>query len=90
MWKRGVIKPRTHKLQCECICVHGSLRVPACAQKQEVLVGGSRPPVPYDALSLDVGITPSAQGVPGALEHATPVKPVSRRVPTGQTRAGRE
>jgi selenide,water dikinase len=53
-------------------------------------VGGSRPPVPYDALSLDVGITPSAQGVPGALEHATPVKPVSRRVPTGQTRAGRE
>ena len=42
----------------------------------------ARPPVPYDALSLDVGITPSAQGVPGALQHATPVKPVSRREPS--------
>lgn len=42
-----------------------------------MLVEGPRPPVPYDALSLDVGITPSGQGVPGALQHATPVKPVS-------------
>ena len=47
-------------------------------QKQLVKLGSSRPPIAYDALSLDTGITPSAQGVPGALEHATPVKPVSR------------
>ena len=44
-------------------------------QKQEVYLEG-RPPIGYDVLSLDVGITPSAQGVPGALQHATPVKPV--------------
>ena len=41
-----------------------------------------RPPLGYDVLSLDVGITPSAQGVPGALEHATPVKPVHRQAVT--------
>ncbi len=46
-------------------------------QKQEVYLEG-RPPINYDILSLDVGITPSAQGVPGALEHATPVKPVHK------------
>lgn len=37
-----------------------------------------RPPVRYDVLSIDVGITPSTQGVPGVMEHAIPVKPVSR------------
>ncbi len=42
-----------------------------------------RPALGYDALSLDVGITPSGQGVPGALEHATPVKPVSTCAPGG-------
>lgn len=36
-----------------------------------------RPPVPYDLLSLDVGAAPDAAGVPGALQHATPVKPLS-------------
>ncbi|CAL8466157.1 g5693 [Coccomyxa elongata] len=46
-------------------------------QKQLVKLGSDRPPIAYDALSLDIGITPSAQGVPGALQHATPVKPVS-------------
>ncbi|KAK9840782.1 hypothetical protein WJX81_004350 [Elliptochloris bilobata] len=45
-------------------------------QANKVLLEG-RPGLGYDALSLDVGITPSGQGVPGALQHATPVKPVS-------------
>ena len=45
-------------------------------QANEVLLEG-RPALGYDVLSLDVGITPSGQGVPGALEHTTPVKPVS-------------
>ncbi len=49
-----------------------------CLQKQLVKLGSGRPPIAYDALSLDIGINPSAQGVPGALQHATPVKPVSR------------
>ena len=34
-----------------------------------------RPPVPYDLLSIDVGITP-AFTVDGAAEHAVPVKPI--------------
>jgi selenide,water dikinase len=32
----------------------------------------------FDALSLDVGSTPDLRAVPGAAEHAVPVKPVSR------------
>lgn len=47
-------------------------------QKRLVKLESGRPPIAYDALSLDIGITPSAEGVPGALQHATPVKPVSR------------
>jgi selenide,water dikinase len=37
-----------------------------------------RPPIRYDLLSLDIGSTPRAHDVPGAAEHATPVKPVDR------------
>lgn len=47
-------------------------------QKRLVHLGKGRAPIAYDVLSIDVGITPSSQGVPGALKHATPVKPVSR------------
>jgi len=39
-----------------------------------------RPPLPYDALSIDIGITPGAGGAPGAREHTTPVKPINRCV----------
>ena len=46
-------------------------------QAQTVQLEG-REPISYDVLSIDVGITPSGQGIPGALEFATPVKPVSR------------
>lgn len=35
------------------------------------------PPVSYDLLSIDVGITPDISGIAGALEHAIAVKPVS-------------
>ena len=34
-----------------------------------------RPPVPYDVLSIDVGIAPRLD-VAGAVEHAVPVKPI--------------
>jgi selenide,water dikinase len=35
-----------------------------------------RPPVPYDVLSLNIGSTPNTGDVPGAREHAIPVKPI--------------
>jgi selenide,water dikinase len=36
-----------------------------------------RPPVPYDIVSLDLGSSPNI-AVPGAAEHAVPVKPINR------------
>jgi selenide,water dikinase len=40
-----------------------------------------RPPVPYDILSLDIGSRPNTGGVPGAAEHAIPVKPIDGFLP---------
>ncbi|HSP56702.1 MAG TPA: selenide, water dikinase SelD, partial [Halomonas sp.] len=36
----------------------------------------SRPPVPFDQLSINIGSTPRVDAVPGADEHAVPVKPI--------------
>lgn len=35
-----------------------------------------RPPVPFDIVSLNIGSTPNTGDVPGAREHAIPVKPI--------------
>ena len=35
-----------------------------------------RPPVPFDLLSLNIGSTPNTADVPGASDHAIPVKPI--------------
>jgi selenide, water dikinase len=36
----------------------------------------SRPPVPYDQLSINIGSTPQLAGTPGAAEHVVAVKPI--------------
>ena len=38
-----------------------------------------RPPVAYDVLSIDIGVTPALR-IPGAADHAVPVKPISALV----------
>jgi selenide,water dikinase len=40
-----------------------------------------RPPVPYDIVSLDIGSRPNTADVPGAGEHALPVKPIDGFLP---------
>ncbi len=42
---------------------------------KRVLLAG-RPPVAYDILSIDVGITPDLASIPGAAEHGIAVKPI--------------
>ena len=37
-----------------------------------------RPSLAYDVLSVDIGITPGAEQVPGARQFAVPVKPIDR------------
>lgn len=40
-----------------------------------------RPAVPYDIVSLDIGSRPNTADVPGAAEHALPVKPIDSFLP---------
>lgn len=37
-----------------------------------------RPPIAFDLLSIDIGSTPATLSVPGASEHAIPVKPIAQ------------
>lgn len=49
------------------------------------LTFADRPPLSYDVLSIDSGITPALDGVPGAREHALPTKPISTFLPRLET-----
>jgi selenide,water dikinase len=42
------------------------------------LLSRAHPPIRYDFLSLDIGSTPRADEVPGAIEHTIAVKPIAR------------
>lgn len=46
-------------------------------QAQEVVLQG-RPAIPYDLLSINIGIAPATLTVPGAAQHTTGVKPIDR------------
>ena len=48
-----------------------------------------RPPVPYDAVSIDIGSAPRTVDVPGAAEHTVPVKPIGRFVARWEALADR-
>lgn len=38
----------------------------------------NRPPVAYDALSINIGSTPQTDAIPGATQYSVPVKPIGR------------
>lgn len=46
-------------------------------QRNRVLCA-NHPAIAFDTLSIDIGSTPAAMTVPGAMEYAVPVKPISR------------
>ena len=46
--------------------------------KGRLVLFKGRPSLPYDVLSINVGITPSASLIPGAQEHTTSVKPIDK------------
>jgi selenide,water dikinase len=50
-----------------------AIGIDRCAK--HVLLAG-RPPVAYDIVSIDVGITPDLTSIPGAAEHGIAVKPI--------------
>jgi selenide,water dikinase len=62
--------------------VHGSA-IAIDRKERSALVEG-QPPIRYDLLSIDVGITPDMSDIEGAREHAIAVKPVSVFAPKWQ------
>ncbi|XPM59963.1 MAG: FAD-dependent oxidoreductase [Leptolyngbya sp. IPPAS B-1204] len=46
-------------------------------QQNRILLA-NHPPIGFDLLSLDLGSTPATSTVPGAADHAIPVKPISQ------------
>jgi selenide,water dikinase len=59
--------------------IHGEADGLDAAAKRIHIAG--RPPLAYDLLSINTGITPAIDGIAGAREHAIAVKPVSTFAP---------
>lgn len=55
--------------------IHGTVSGVDRAARRIAIEG--RPPLAYDLLSIDVGITPALKGIDGAAAHGITVKPVS-------------
>jgi selenide,water dikinase len=64
---------------CDIRLLHGEVTGVDRISRQVQIKG--RPPLGYDLLSIDVGITPSLDGIAGAAEHAIAVKPVNTFAP---------
>jgi selenide, water dikinase len=46
--------------------------------EQQTVLLADHDPVPFDVLSIDIGIQPAIATIPGASPHAIPVKPISQ------------
>lgn len=62
--------------------IHGEVTGIDPKRRQVKTLG--RPPLTFDLLSIDVGITPALDDIAGAAEHAVAVKPVSTFAPKWQ------
>lgn len=56
---------------------------------QRLVFCRDRPPVGYDLLSIDIGSTPDLAAMPGAAEHAIPVKPIGQLIARWEILAAR-
>ena len=72
----GPSPPAAARPPAPCPTTSPSCHASTTPQARRVLLR-DRPPLPYDVLSLNLGITPALSTVPGAAEHTTPVKPIS-------------
>ncbi|MGQ0485024.1 MAG: selenide, water dikinase SelD, partial [Hyphomicrobiales bacterium] len=59
--------------------IHGSAT--GIDRKQRRIMLEGRPPLAFDLLSIDVGITPALAAIKGAAEHGIAVKPISSLMP---------
>ena len=62
---------------CNARLIHAEASGVNIADQQVEFAGGTRPPLPYDILSLNIGIAPAASQIPGAPQYTIPVKPIS-------------
>lgn len=59
-----------------CVDTNGPCRTHHPHPQAQLVLLKDRPPIRYDVLSINLGITPDLRAIPGALQHATPVKPI--------------